>query len=389
MIDATRSHNTKVGGCMRWLLAVGASVAMLVLVATPLVGVAATAPEQLAQAGGEEPAPPVRAEPPVPAEPSVAVAIVRNKAQLESARAEREKVREKLYAVRRKFERNAALAALRREAYEAEEAYERAKASDPEVAKARQAERVLDAALEALIEARIKADPAAAALRQKVVDLEEERASLSLVYAVAELKLTHHDSPVCRALSKDPELAELHRVYKESPTGPVRDKNRSAYYAARKAALTKLPEGAALMEEMAAAKKGMAAAYKSYSAAEKELRLLVSRMKADRKDTAIAEAYAKRQAAYKARHDIYDASETINAARALRDKTRAAYSARLKELIAADTDASAVQAQYKALEKEIDELEDEARELRKKKAALDKAGKDVGAAPGATRTRAA
>ncbi len=379
MIDANRSHSTKVGRCLRWLLAVGASVAVVALVTTPLVGVAAV-PEQLAQAAEEEPVAPDRAEPPAPAESSVAVAIVRNKAQMEAARAEREKVKDKLYAVRRKFDRQAAVAELRRAASEAEETYDNAKLSDPNVAKAREAERVLDEALDALVEAKLKTNPDAMALRQKAADLEEERASLSMVYAIAELKLTHRDSPVYRALSKDAELAKLYRVYKESPTGPVRDKHRSAYYAARKVALAKLPAAVALMEEMAAAKKGMDAAYKAHYAAEKKLRDLVSRIKYDRKDTAIAEAYAKRSAARKARYEIYESSETINAARAVRDKTRKAYYAKLKELMAADADATALESQYKALDKELDELEDEARELRKKKAALDKAGKDVGAA---------
>jgi len=365
MIDTNRPHNSRVAGRVRWLFVCMALALASTLALTPLVGVAAPADV----AGAAEPAvdAPAAAE---PAEPSIDVALVRNRAQEAAARKERDEVRRKLYTVRYKIEKSEALTALREAASEASEAYEKTKATDPEYAAAKKAEQDADDVLDALVLAKIKASPDGAALIQKMNDLEQERASLSMVYAIAEVKLTHRDSPVNRALDKDKALAKLYKEYQGSLYGPIRDKNRSAYKAARKAALAGIPQAAALMEEMASAKKGMQAAQKARDEAQRELRKMQSEIERNREDPD-----PELQAARKAEEDTDDAldkaynNQALQAVRDARDKTRSAYSAKLKELMAADPEASALQTRYNEIDKEIDRLEDEARELKKKRKA--------------------
>ena len=368
MIDTNRPHESKVSGHVRWLLGLLASALVVGVAVTPLVG-AAPPPEAGVVAQGIEA--PAAAEPAEPSESSVAVAIVRNSAQIAAARKERDKVRNEVYAMRRKFEKNPALRELRQAAGEASKAYEAKKDTDPAYREAKAAESALDDALDVLVLAKLKAGPEGVALLRKIDDLEEERASLSMVYAIAEVKLTHEDSAVSRALKKDKELAKIYKVYKDSPYGPIRDKNRSAYHAAKKAALENIPEAKALMDQMASAKKGMDAAYKAHYAAGKELRDLESSIKYDKSDAEIAAACAKRSEARKAVEKAYE-SGPIQAARELRSQTYRALSAKLKELMAADPEAAALDAKYKSIGKEIDDLEDEARELRKKQKASSK-----------------
>ena len=365
MIDENRPHESEVSGHVRWLLGLMALALVVGVAVTPLVGVAAAPEGEVVAQGAEAPAAPAAAEPAEPAESSVAVAIVRNRAQMAAARKERDKVRSQIYALRHKFDKHPALTELRQAAGEASKAYEAKKETDPAYKEAKAAERVLDEALDVLVLAKLKASPEGVALLKKLDDLEEERASLSVVYAIAEVKLTHRDSAVARALGKDTELAKLYKVYRASEHGPVRDRNRSAYYAAKKVALARLPQAVALTEEMASAKKGMDAAYKAHYEAGKELRKLESGIKYDKSDAEIAAAYAKRSEAGKVVEKAYE-SGPIQAARELRSQTYRALSAKLKELMVADPEASALQRRYEQIDKEIDDLEDEAKELKRK-----------------------
>ena len=365
MIDKKRSHNSKVAGRLRCLLGCMALVLAWSLAATPLVGVSpAEAAEPAAALAAA--APVVVVAPPEPAgESALAVAIARNRAQITAVRKDRDEAREKLYAARHRFEKVEAVVALRRAAAEASAAYEKIKDTDPDLKAAGEAEDALNKALDAMVQAKVKASGEGAALVQKAADLEEERAALSLVHAIATVKLTHRDSPVTRALDKDEKLAALHNVYRRAEQGPVRDEARAAYYAARKAALARMPEAQALTAEMDAAKKGMDAAYKAAYEAARELRKMQDRIKYNREDAEVAAAYKKLTEARKAVEKASTAAG-IQAARDARTETYKACSAKIKELMAADPEASALTAKYNRLDKELDDLEDEARELKKK-----------------------
>ena len=373
MIDTNKPHNSKVAGRVRWLFGCMALALVIALAFTPLVGVAAAADAEPAVSPAAEG--PAAAE---PVAPSVDVAIVRNRTQQAAARKERDEVRQKLYSLRYKFTKSEALTDLRKASSDASEAYEKAKATDPEYRAAREAEHALDDALDALVLAKVKSSPEGAALIQKIADLEEERASLSMVYAIAEVKLTHEDSRVARALAKDKELARLYGVYRASATGPVRDKNRAAYHAARKAAMARLPQAVALTEEMASAKNGIATAYNARKKAEDQLDKLEDRIKGDKSDAEIVAAYKNRSDARKKRYETYE-SGAIKVARDARSKAYSEYSAKLKELMAADPEAGALQTRYKEIDKEIDRLEDEAKALKKKQKSAPKKA-DVGEA---------
>lgn len=359
MIDRNRFRGPTTAGRLGWLL--GCTVLVLAgsLAAVPLTGALAAGPSV--------------AVPPEPAGESVlAVALARNTAQIAAVRKERDSAREKLYAMRRRFDKTEAVVALRRVANEASEAYEKLKNTDPDVKAARDAEHALGKALDALVLARIKASPAGAALIRKIADLDEKRASLSLEYAVAEVKLTHRDSSISRALTKDKEVAELYAVYRGAKYGPDRDAARAAYHAARKVAMAKIPEARALTAEMVAAKKGADAAYKAQYEAQNELRSLESRIKYDRQDKVVTAAYNKRAEAREAVEEAYK-TPAIQAANEERNEAYRLYSAKIKRLMAADPEAAALQARYDELVKERRELDDEARELQKKLKAAAKA----------------
>lgn len=302
----------------------------------------------------------------------VSAALVRNQAQIAANRKEYESVKLKIYEIRKKHERSEAVAALRAAVQKATEDYEAKKDTDPATLEARKIQRELSAALDALVEQKIKGSAEGAALIQKIADSQEQAAALSLAHDVAELKLTHKDSPITRALAKDKELAALRSAYYKAKSGKARDEARAAYYAARKAAMANMPEAQALIAEIAAAEKGEKAAEKAAREAETQLKAIERRIENDKKDTDLAALRAKYDAAKKAERDAYNGA-AMKAARDARTAAYAALSAKIKDLLAADPEAAALDAQYKQLRKDRTALEREARDLRKKAKATPKA----------------
>lgn len=277
-------------------------------------------------------------------------------AQIQAAMKERRELQMSYYRLRSGIERGGEIAELRKAANDAEAAARKAEKDDPDVMAARKAETDAYAALREAQEAALKANPEAAALMRKAEELESKRAALSFRAAVAELKLTHRDSPVVRALAKDPKFAKIQR-----PSYRIRDREAraeayKAYEAARAAALAEMPEAKAIIEEIKAAKAELAEIDKAIGAARMKLMTLRSTLGQNRDNKALAEAGARSRAAQKAVYDAYK-SPALKAAGEARDAARRALSKRLDELVAADKEGSALAAKIAALEKEIRALQ--------------------------------
>ena len=298
-------------------------------------------------------------------ESTVAAALVRNQAQMAALRKEYEGVKMKLYEVRRKHERSEIVSALRAAAQRVAAAYEAAKDSNPAMLAARKTQREISESLKVLVQKRIETSPDGVALRRKVRYLTEQAAALRYARAVAELKLTYRDSPIVRALDKDAEVVRLRSAYYKAKSGKARDEARAAYYAARKAALAKMPEARALRAEMAAASKGEREAETARRDAERELRDVERRIEADKNAPDVVALQAKLDAARQAERDAYNGPE-IKAARDARSAAYSAASTKVNELLAEDAVAVELEARYRQLRKDMSALEREARALRKK-----------------------
>ena len=322
---------------------------ILMLVSVPAIAQEAEAEPVKVEAVAVEPA------------PMDAAAI---EARIKALKTEQDEAEDKLDELRSKIAKSDAVVDLRKAAADAEKAYQDKKLNDETIIAAKKADRDASAALKAAVLAKVKSSVDGEALLKEIADQEEKRDALDLQVAIAELKLTHKASPVARALATDPVIKEFYATYQAARKGPARDKAKKNYYDVKKAALEKLPEAKALMDEIKAAEKGMDDAENAVDAAEGKLDKLYDTA-ADSDDQDIVVAKAKRDAARKAYQEAYYGG-AMQAARDARTTTKKALSARVKALAAQDPAASELVTKIDALDKAIDELKAKARELRKK-----------------------
>jgi len=276
------------------------------------------------------------------------------KAKCEIIEKELEELETRMYAARRKIEKSEVIVDLRKEAAEALEAYERGKVSDPAVVAAKEKIRTTDKEYDALLLKKVKSSPAGMALLKEKVALDNKEAACSLRVAIAELKLTHEDSPIVRALDADPIIAQYKRAYYDAPEGDARDEAKAYYQKLRKAALDDMPAAQALIAEIKTAKAEGDAAEKALDAIDEKLDELEDAAKKS-DDKELAAARARYEAAKAAYYKVYYGG-TMQALRDKRDKTRAAIHAAVKKAIAGDPILA-------ALSKRIDQLESQYRQL--------------------------
>lgn len=309
----------------------------------------------------------------VSAEPVEAVAVAAEPAPMNAAAIEarikvlkkdQDEAEAKLYDLRKKIGKSEAVADLRTAAADAEKTYQDKKLTDKAVLAASKAEQDASAAFKAVVLAKVKTGAEGAGLLKEIAGLEEKRAALSLKAAIAELKLVHRDSPVTRALAADPVVKEFYAIYQAAKKGDARDKAREDYYNVKQAALEKLPEAKALMDEIKAAEKGEDEAENATDAAEEKLDKLYDAA-ADSDDQDIVVAKAKRDTARKAYQEAYYGG-AMQAARDARAAAQKALSVKVKALLAKDPAASDLAGRIKGLGEEIKELKEAARQLRKK-----------------------
>jgi|GEM_PF-1569493 len=285
-------------------------------------------------------------------------------ARIKALKKEQDQAEDQLDELRNKIAKSDAVADLRKTADDAEKVYQDKKLNDETVIEAKKADREASADFKAVVLAKVKASTEGQALLKEIADQEEKRDALDLQAAIAELKLTHKASPVARALAADPVIKEFYATYQAAKKGAARDKARKNYYDAKNAALEKMPEAKALMDEIKAAEKGMDEAEDAADAAEDKLDDLIDTAE-DSDDQDIVVAKAKRDAARKAYQKAYYGG-AMQAARDARTAAKKALSDKVKALAAQDPAASDLTAKIDALDKEIDELKAKARELRKK-----------------------
>lgn len=278
------------------------------------------------------------------------------RARINAAIKEQRTLRSKLYRIQNDIERSSAVADLRRAVTEASKAaYEAEKTSDAVVA-ARKAERAAYDALNKARQESLEADPEAAAVLREIEDLDSKRAALSLKAALAEVKLKHRDSPISRALAKDPKLAELHRATYKTRDYAARREATNAYKEARLAAEAEMPEAKALAAEIDSYKEQVAALAKETSAARLKLMNLQRALDRGGRNKAVTDANARLRAAGKAVRDAYD-SPALKAAAATRDKARASLNEKVKQLLAGDEQGAVILDKMEALEKKIRQLQ--------------------------------
>ena len=259
----------------------------------------------------------------------------------------------RMYAARKKIEKNEAIVELRKVAAEAENAYQKGKTSDPAVVAAKEAARDADRELDELLLKKVKGSPAGVALLAEKVALDNKRAAFGLQIALAEVKLTHDDSPIVRALAADPILAQFHRAY-SAADGKARVEAKADYIKLRKATLEDMPAAQALIAEIKTAKAGAAAAEKALDAIDDKLEKLHSA--AEKSDDAeLVAARAKETAADAAYKKAYYGG-TMQALRDNREKTRAAVYVGIKEVIAEDPILTALSNKIHQLGSEIKKL---------------------------------
>jgi len=277
-------------------------------------------------------------------------------AQIDAAMKERRELQMNYYRLRSKVERSGEIAALRKAANDADAAARKIEKDDPAVMAARKAEADAHAAMRKAQDDALKANPEAKALMAEAKEFEDKRAALSFGVALAELKLTHRDSPVTRALAKDPKFAKVQRPSYRIQDRAARAEAYKAYEAARAAALAEMPEAKALVEEIETAKAKMAEIDKAAGAVRMKLMTVRSSLARDRDNKALIEASARSRAAQKAVYEAYK-SPALKAAGEARDAARRALSTRLDELVAEDEEGKGLAAKIDVLDREIRALQ--------------------------------
>ena len=284
---------------------------------------------------------------------------------IKALKKEQDAVEDKFDALCGKIAKTDAVADLRKAAADADKAYQDKKLNDETIIAAKKAGLAASAAFKALVLAKVKTGVEGEAILKEIADLKEKHDALSLQAAIAELKLTHKSSPVARAVAADPVLKELYTAYYKAKKGDARDTARKNYHDAKKAAMEKLPEAVALMDEIKAAEKGEDDADNAIDAAEKKLDKLIDAAE-DSDDQDIVVAKAKCEAARKAYQEAYYGG-AMQAARDARAAAKKAVSVKVKALVAQDPAAADLKAKIGALDKEIDELKAKLRKTSKKK----------------------
>ena len=275
------------------------------------------------------------------------------KVRIEILQKELQELEARMYAARRKIEKTEAIVDLRKKAAEAEAAYQKGKTSDPAIVAAKEAARDADREHDALLLKKVKGSPAGVALLAEKVALDNKRAAFGLRLAVAELKLTHEDSPIVRALAADPILAQFYRAYSVAD-GDARVEAKAEYDKLRKATLEDMPAAQALVAEIKTAKAGAAAAEKALDAVDDKLeKLHDAAAKSD--DAELVAARAKEAAAAAAYKKAYYGG-TMQALRDNREKTRAAVYAGIREAIAEDPILAALSSKIHQLESQLKKL---------------------------------
>ena len=288
------------------------------------------------------------------------------RARISAAHKERRALYYKLSTIRRKVERSEALTDLRQAAAEAEKAAREAEQKSPAVVEARKAERAAHEAMYKAQEDALKANPETAALAGELADLEEARATLSFRVALAELKLTHKDSPIGRALAKDKTLADLRRATEGVRDRTERLKAWKAYEDARRAAAQKIPEAKALVEEIEAARNAMGEAAKASMATRMKLSRLRGSLGRESNTPALTAARERFRVAYKAIQAARD-TPALKATTEAHNKARRALYEKTKELVAKDEDGAAMSARMEELDKIIRDLQPKPRPRRQPK----------------------
>jgi len=286
------------------------------------------------------------------------------KAKIDALEKEEDELKAKLYAARKKLSKSPQVTDLRKAYSDADKTYQDSKVKDPTLIAAKKTSRAISEAFKSLVLAKVQASDEGAAILKEISDLDEKRAALSLQAAIAELKLEHKDSPIARAMAADPVVQEFKTAYYEAQRGPARDKARKDYNDIRKTTLAKMPEAKALMAEIQAAKKGIEEAENAIEAADEKLDDLCDALE-DGDDEDIVAAKAKYAAAREAYEKAYRGG-AVQAAREARDAARKALYAKVKELMTQDDTVAALTNKIKDIKKQIDELEDQERKLRKK-----------------------
>jgi 5'-3' exonuclease len=255
------------------------------------------------------------------------------KARCEIIAKELQEMEARMYAARKKIEKTEAIQDLRKEAAEAEDAYQKGKTADPAVVAAKEESRAADREYDALLLKKVKTSSAGMALLKEQVALDNKRAACSLRVAIAEIRLTHEDSPIVRALAADPILAQFYRAYSVAD-GDARVEAKADYEKLRKATLEDMPAARALMTEIKTAKTDEDAAEKALDVVDDKLDALRDKVKkSDDSDLVAARArYSAAQAAYQ---KAYYGGK-MQALRDNREKTRAAIYAGVKKAIADD-----------------------------------------------------
>ena len=297
--------------------------------------------------GGED-----RGLPPVAIPPAEAQAVRR---QIDVVMTERRALQRKLYDVQRTIESSDALADLRQEAAAASKAAREAEESSREIAAAREAQRAASRALREARDERLASNPDARAIQQRIEELDHARAAWGLKGAIADLTLTHRDSPIGSALAKDAKLTEMRSAVYRIRDYAARKEATKAYNAARTAAVAELPGGKALIEEIAACREQVAAHEKAIRDTRSKLYELQRTLDRGEPTKALADAYARLRAASAAIREAQK-GPAIAAAIAARTDTWRAMQARTRQLLAEDRQGAALQARIKELETAYREL---------------------------------
>jgi len=302
------------------------------------------------RAGDDRPRPPRAAIPPAEAR-----AIKR---QTDAIMEERKGLYRKLYDIQRTIQGSDALADLRNAVTDAGNAAREAEKANPQVIAARQDQLDASHALRKARDEGLRANPDARAILRHIEELDDARAAWGLKGAIADLKLTHRDSPVGSALAQDTKLAEQRRAVYTIRDYAARKEATKAYAAARAAAAAELPGGKALIDEVAACREQVTAHEKAIRDAKSKLLALQRTLDRGEPTKAVAAAYARLRAASEAIREAQQAP-AIAAANAARLEASRALQGRTKQLLAESPQAAALQAR-------IQELETASRDLRRR-----------------------
>jgi len=272
---------------------------------------------------------------PAPAQKSKSKPVVTaaSKARCEIIAKELEEYEARLRAGRRAIEKSDEIIALRKAASDAEAAYQKGKTTDRAVLAAKEAIRDADREYHELLAKIIKSSPAGVALRKEQVALDNKRAACNLQLVIANIKLTHDDSPIVRALASDPILAQYKKAYYDAE-GAARAEAKTEYEKLRAAALNDMFSVQQLRAEIKTATAGKAEAEKALEVIEDKLdKIEAAAAKSD--DPELAAAKAKETAAQAAYQKAYYGG-TMQALRDKREQSRAAIYAAIREAIAED-----------------------------------------------------